>query len=665
MGFSTGGRRHLIAIAAILCSLVFCALAVQHLRRKHISQKIYRIGADHAPPYYFLRPDGQIEGLAVETLTEAARRRNIRLQWIPIKAMTVDQAFERDLVDIWPAVASTAQRQEKLHLTEPWLTNNFCLISRKGKQIRGSADVAGRILTQNQGPFIAAMTARLFPDTIRVTKTSREDAITAVCTGDAAAGFVEVRFLDSILLQRPEKCQNVDLQVSVVSGATSGLRVVATRSAALAADELRAAISDMALDGTLSVNLEKWSSFSSVDARSVYALQESEQRFRISIYGLVSLLLAASVLIWQIRRARGAGLRASAAQAAAERANAAKSEFLANMSHEIRTPLNGVIGMAGMVLDGAIDESSRPDLEIIRHSAESLLTIINDVLDLSKIESGHMTIEPVPFNLRGILANVVDLMRAQARKKALLLQFDYPANLPENFLGDAGRIRQIVLNFLGNSMKFTEHGSVSLSVEITAGLGCQVFVRISIWDTGIGIPSDKHGSLFQKFTQADSSTTRKFGGTGLGLAISKQLSELMGGKVGFASEPGEGSTFWVQLPLTIDATPASHPLPPPSPPNQTAASNHRRVLVAEDNAINQLLMIRSLEKLRCQVDIASNGIEAIEKWALCDYRLVLMDCQMPEMDGYEATAQIRSREHGRSRTPIIAVTANAMAGEPM
>lgn len=601
MNLSTARRGHIITVAVVLCLIVSGAVTAAYLRRKQISGKIYRIGADHAPPYYFLRPDGRIEGLAVDTLTEAARRRNIRLQWVPIKRMTVDQAFQQDLVDIWPAISGTPDRRERLHLTEPWLTNNFCLISRKGRQIRSPGDVANRVITENQGPVVAAMTARLFPNSRRVTKINREDAVAAVCSGEATAAFVEVRFLDSILLQRPEGCQNVDFQVYVISGATSNLSVMAKRSASPVADELRAAISEMALDGTLSANLEKWSSFSSVDARSVYALQDSEHRFRMSIYVLVGLLLAASVLIWQIRRARAAGRRASAAQAAAERANAAKSEFLANMSHEIRTPLNGVIGMAGMVLDGAIDESARPDLEIIRHSAESLLTIINDVLDLSKIEAGHMTIEPIPFNLRQVLANIVDLMSAKAREKGLVLQFDYPSHLPEFFLGDAGRIRQIVLNFLSNAMKFTHRGSVSLSVEAVAPSGSHVSMRISVWDTGIGIPGDKQGALFHKFTQADSSTTRKFGGTGLGLAISKQLAELMGGEVGFASEAGEGSTFWVQLPLTIDTTPPVRPAPAPSVPAQTAAGAHRRVLVAEDNAVNQRLMIRSLEKLGCQV----------------------------------------------------------------
>jgi signal transduction histidine kinase/ActR/RegA family two-component response regulator len=661
--FLSARHRTIIAVA-VLCLIVIGFATLAHLRHKQITAKVYRVGADHAPPYYFLRPDGGIEGLAVDVLNEAARRRNIRLQWVRVEKMLIDDAFRKDLVDLWPAIAATPSRKEWLYFTEPWLTNDYCLISRKGGEIRTEQDAANRTIAQLRAPFVSSLIARLLPNSIRVVKVNREDIVHAVCTGEVSAGFVEVRFLDTVLLQRPPGCQNLDFQVHIVNGTTSQLRVMATTSAAPAAEELRAGISEMALDGRLSAHLEKWASFSSVDARSVYALQASERLFRISVYGLVALLMAASVLTWQIRISQAAHRRARVAQLDAERANAAKSEFLANMSHEIRTPLNGVIGMATMVLDGDIDESKRPDLEIVRHSAESLLTIINDVLDLAKIEAGHMTTEPLPLNLKELLAKIVDMMSAKARKSGLLLQFDYPEHLPAFFLGDAGRIRQIVLNFLGNAMKFTDRGTVSLSVEAGAMDGHRASMRISIWDTGIGIHGDKHASLFTKFNQADSSTTRKYGGTGLGLAISKQLAELMGGTVGFASQHGEGSTFWVELPLMLDSSPVVKAAPaPPATPSIARSVSQRRVLVAEDNAVNQRLMIRSLEKLGCRVDVAATGIEALKKWEICDYGLVLMDCQMPEMDGYEATAQIRSREHGRVRTPIVAVTANAMAGD--
>jgi ABC-type amino acid transport substrate-binding protein len=265
--------RHRQTIAAIaLLFLIVCVLATaSHYGHRQINSKVYRIGVDHAPPYYFLRPDGRIEGLAVDTLTEAARRRNIRLRWVRIENMVVDDAFQNDLVDLWPAIASTESRRKWLYLTEPWLTNNFCLIVRRDGEIRTPKDIAHRVIAQHHGPYVAELIARTFPTSIRVAKTSREDVVRAVCTGEAAAGFLEVRFLDTILLQRPQECQKVDFQVHVLKGATSKLCVMAKQSAAPVADELRAAISEMALDGTLSANLEKWSSFSSLDAQSVYA----------------------------------------------------------------------------------------------------------------------------------------------------------------------------------------------------------------------------------------------------------------------------------------------------------------------------------------------------------------------------------------------------------
>ena len=404
----------------------------------------------------------------------------------------------------------------------------------------------------------------------------------------------------------------------------------------------------------------------SIEAIMIYAQVPLDVFINANFFisaGMLGSIIVGSVLIYSQRKSFLLEKGLLHAKQEAEHANSAKSSFLATMSHEVRTPLNGVLGIVSLLDDTQLDSKQRGFVETIRYSGEALLTILNDILDFSRLEANKLNIEYVEFDISKLVTSVTDLMQSRASEKGIFLQNFISIDIPEYVVCDPTRLRQVLINLISNAIKFTDDGEIRIKVINLFEEGDECRLRFEIQDSGIGIAQEIQDNLFEEFTQADSTISRKYGGTGLGLSICKKIVELLKGKIGVTSKEGEGSTFWFEIPMeVVDYDPMLH-RGMYEATDVYRTTEPMNILLAEDNKVNQQVAIGLLEKLKHTVTLAENGQEAVDLCREKDFDIILMDMQMPVMDGLEASREIKALGDEKASIPIIALTANAMRGD--
>ena len=678
--------------------------------------KKIRAGYYVFPPYLDVLPDGGPSGFAIDAFAEAARRSGVEVEWVNTKG-SPDKALEERRIDLYPMMARTPERLAKLGLTEPWWELTLAMVSRAEHPIKTSQDLVGGTISIVDLSFGGALVRRLFPRSAIIGTKRQSEVLEPLCDGRAIAAMTEARVVNLWMMRADRPCPGVSLYMQPFDNLGLGYGVGALKENAWIAQAMHATLLELTIDGTLNRLGPKWNVYATNQIRlfrDLILVKNQRLWLALALAMILVLFMAFGLLYWRMVLAQRAALAASAMQ----------SQFLANVSHEIRTPLNGILGMAELLRSTQMQPVQREFTDAIASSGQVLLALINDCLDLAKIEAGKLELETISYSPTLLAEQVVQLFYPRAHEIGLSIGAYVDPSIPETVLGDPTRVQQVLFNLVGNALKFTAQGEVWMEVKLLA----EGILLFSVTDTGSGVPESARARLFERFTQADATTTRIHGGTGLGLAICRDLVTLMGGDIG--SDPGSdlggggGSRFWFtiaidpvqpviptplgrRIAMDIDdpcgrrlierlaavyacpiaapgeladltlapsnlAVPVRQsrilahllsetPTAPPLIAQTPLASLGLRVLVAEDNAVNQRVAMNYLDKLGCQATLVENGELAVAAALAGDFDAIMMDYHMPVMDGLEAARKIRAAGGQRGAIPIVAVTAGVLA----